>query len=71
MRSPSDCFASLDYDPMCGLRTIEALTAFEKCIIGVAANPSNRANNENQNNGQHHGLFGDVLTLVFIPQFLE
>ena len=40
-----------------------------KCIIGVGTNQPNRANNEDQNDGQHHGVLGDVLTFVFIPQF--
>src|SRR2546422_11161302 len=38
-------------------------------IIGVAADQTNRADNEYQDYSQHHGVFRDVLTCFVSPQF--
>ncbi len=37
-------------------------------IIGVAADQTNRADNEHQDYGQHHGVFRDVLALFVLPE---
>jgi hypothetical protein len=41
-----------------------------KYIVGIRANETNRANHDYQNNGQHHRIFGDILTIVVKPQSL-
>jgi len=39
-----------------------------ECIIGVAADQTNRADNEYQDYSQHHRIFRDVLALFVLPK---
>ena len=39
-----------------------------KRIVCVASDQAYRTNDQYQNNGQHHRIFGDVLALVMPPQ---
>src|ERR1700745_4299461 len=36
--------------------------------IGVASNHSDRANHDHEDHREHHGVFGDVLSLVIGPE---
>ncbi len=38
-----------------------------KDVVGVRSDELNRAHYDDQDNGQHHCVFGDILTLVITP----
>jgi hypothetical protein len=40
-------------------------------IIGIRANQPNGADNDYQNDGEHHGVFRNVLAFVVTPEFVQ
>ncbi len=42
-----------------------------KRIIRISADQLERANYDHQNYGQHHGIFGDVLTFFLRPELAK
>jgi hypothetical protein len=40
-------------------------------LVGVATHQSNRAHNNDQNDGKHYGIFSDVLALLVAPERLK
>jgi hypothetical protein len=41
-----------------------------KDIVRVGSNQPDRAHDNDENDGQHHGVFRDVLALLIIPELL-
>jgi hypothetical protein len=41
-----------------------------KHVVGVRADEANRAHDDDQNDGKHHRVFGDVLTGLIPPEIV-
>jgi hypothetical protein len=39
-----------------------------KYVVGIAANQTDGTDNDHQNYRQHNGVFGNILTLIVVPQ---
>jgi len=37
-------------------------------VVGIATDQTNRAHNDNENYCQHHGVLGNVLSFIALPQ---
>lgn len=40
-------------------------------VVGVGADEADRANDDHENDGQHHGVLGDVLALFVSPELAQ
>lgn len=39
-------------------------------VVGVRADETNRAHHDYQDDGEHYGVFGNILTALILPKFL-
>jgi hypothetical protein len=39
-------------------------------VVGVRTNEADRAHDDYQNHGEHHCVFGNILTTLIVPKFL-
>ena len=59
---------------MCGDRVRRLLNRaanLRKDIVRVRPDQTDRSHDNDQNDGQHHRVLGDVLTLLVIPELLQ